>query len=771
MKTKIKRHSRSVISVLLSVCMLISCMTVGLIATDAANVTDSETVGGNNNTITDYFFKGSFDSWVQHYVNGEGKAYIDISNAGTYEFVLITGGGSQKRVDHTFTKSSSFNCHENGNSNFKIQVATPGTYVFQTSVVNNNSVTITLTFPSGGSTTSTDWRLLDGDFSTSSTKKFTLNSSTGKYQYTQYFSSEGDNYFRIYDAANAKQYSGNASTTADYTVTEGVSASLVENSTKSFKFRPDDSGNYVVTLDTTNNTIVINAATKYAVTCQTPANGTLSSTASSASAGETVTVTATPNTNYTLKSLVLNYDDVDHDVTNSVTGNSYTFPMPAYPVTVKATFTNAKTIYFNNYVTQWSKVFVYTKNASGEEGNGPSPGQEMTQVGESSIYQIEIPADSTYIVFTGSGGANNKGGTITCNGSTIGNAVPSGANSAYNEYKATNTSSGTSSTGTWSIHQGRSNVYNVTPDETITGNTNLYYKGIKATLYDYYTDNEYLGGWLTGITDYRDYACDGQNTNDPFRKYFNSALSDYATANTTTYPLYWGNNKNANNPQDGITLYNFNQNVNNSQFWGANKAITGLTGLTLSDSSIYHYKNDATDQNGAKMVMFDEDWLSRENSTGNPLATILHSTGFPVRKETTDTVYCDASAVTLSSGQSIYAHFWKNSDSSQNVNVEGAKNGNVYTFSVPDGYDRVIFYRGTQSGGPTNGNKTSDITFTAGNKYTLTSNFGYSSAANGEEIPAGKPAPVPTSITSTTALTVRIMPLLPALTLRATRQI
>ena len=118
--------------------------------------------------------------------------------------------------------------------------------------------------------------------------------------------------------------------------------------------------------------------------------------------------------------------------------------MPAFPVTVKATFTNAKTIYFNNYVTQWSKVFVYTKNASGEEGNGPTPGQEMTRVGESSIYQIEIPADSTYIVFTGSGGANNKGGTITCNGSTISNAVPSGANSAYNEYKATNTSSGTS---------------------------------------------------------------------------------------------------------------------------------------------------------------------------------------------------------------------------------------------------------------------------------------------------------------------------------------
>lgn len=47
MKTKIKRHYRSVVSVLLSVCMLISCMTVGLIATDAAQGTGDESVGWN----------------------------------------------------------------------------------------------------------------------------------------------------------------------------------------------------------------------------------------------------------------------------------------------------------------------------------------------------------------------------------------------------------------------------------------------------------------------------------------------------------------------------------------------------------------------------------------------------------------------------------------------------------------------------------------------------------------------------------------------------
>ena len=44
MKTKIKRHSRSVISVILAICMLISCMTAAIIATDAAKV-ESESVG------------------------------------------------------------------------------------------------------------------------------------------------------------------------------------------------------------------------------------------------------------------------------------------------------------------------------------------------------------------------------------------------------------------------------------------------------------------------------------------------------------------------------------------------------------------------------------------------------------------------------------------------------------------------------------------------------------------------------------------------------
>ncbi|MBR1483869.1 MAG: hypothetical protein IJ598_13020, partial [Ruminococcus sp.] len=51
MRQKVKRYSRAAISVLLTLCMLVSCMTVGIIATDAAKVSADEAVGVNARTI------------------------------------------------------------------------------------------------------------------------------------------------------------------------------------------------------------------------------------------------------------------------------------------------------------------------------------------------------------------------------------------------------------------------------------------------------------------------------------------------------------------------------------------------------------------------------------------------------------------------------------------------------------------------------------------------------------------------------------------------
>ena len=657
MKTKIKRHSRSVISVLLSVCMLISCMTVGLIATDAANVTDSETVGGNNSTITDYYFKGSFDNWAQHYVNGSGEAFININTTGTYEFVVKTGDGTQRRANHTFTSSGSYNTAQD-KSNFKIKVTTPGTYTFKTSTMNSGgSVTVTLTFPSGGSTTN-DWKLLDGNTwdPGTSTKKFTLNSATGYYEYSQYFST-GNNYFRVSNGSTV--YCGSASGNKDITA-GGSAINLVQynGGEKSFHFTPESAGTYIVQVDAANSTIRIQQATQYTVTCTTSGSGTLESSPAQAYEGNSVTLTATPDAGYTLKSLKLTYNGTDYDVTNKVSNNKYTFSMPAYNVTAAAVFDNSKTIYFNNYVTKWPKIFVYTENASGDAGNGIKPGQEMTRLGESSIYQIEIPADSTKIIFTGSGGTHNEGGAITCGSNTnFGNAVPTGT---YDLYKATNTSSGTSSTGEWSQFQGRSNIYTVTPGTSVTNNNDLYYKGLSATLYDYYTDGEYNNGWITGIAPYQSGQKKAEYSVDDGKEYkwnpyktLDKALSVYARSNTVDYPLYFGNLnlKNAGEANQSYleyegesgsqVLYNWKDKVNNSvRLKPDGTSVTDLAANSESDSTIYH-------SSGEEMVMFDEDWLSRENETGKPLATILHSSAFPVRKifkTTKQYVYLDISS-------------------------------------------------------------------------------------------------------------------------------
>lgn len=109
MKTKIKRHSRAVISVILAISMLVSCMMVGLIATDAARVTDSavgaktddteEAVGAKDEGETVgldsgdgmYLGIGSANS-MQWYGMGSNEKEIVLDSAKTIYFHFYVGG-------------------------------------------------------------------------------------------------------------------------------------------------------------------------------------------------------------------------------------------------------------------------------------------------------------------------------------------------------------------------------------------------------------------------------------------------------------------------------------------------------------------------------------------------------------------------------------------------------------------------------------------------------------------------------------------------------
>lgn len=79
--------------------------------------------------------------------------------------------------------------------------------------------------------------------------------------------------------------------------------------------------------------------TKYTVTVDsTITHGTVTADPTSAAAGETVTLTVTPNGGYELEKLTVNDGEKDLEVTNTAGTNEWTFTMPAANVTVTATF-------------------------------------------------------------------------------------------------------------------------------------------------------------------------------------------------------------------------------------------------------------------------------------------------------------------------------------------------------------------------------------------------------------------------------------------------
>ena len=124
MKTKIKRHSRSVLSVILAISMLISCMMVGLIATDAAKSQD-ESIGWNiKDKIEDAKVYGNFNydspniqsSWTYNQMNKDSTnhwwATFILKASTTFDFKLQSKEDGNWKYrgangsDFTFTSSN-----------------------------------------------------------------------------------------------------------------------------------------------------------------------------------------------------------------------------------------------------------------------------------------------------------------------------------------------------------------------------------------------------------------------------------------------------------------------------------------------------------------------------------------------------------------------------------------------------------------------------------------------------------------------------------------
>ena len=567
MKTKIKRHSRSVISVLLAVCMLVSCMTAGMIMTDAAKVGDA--VGEWGNDKGNYFCVkiGSNEKWTP--IDGSTEsAEIDLSSysdGDTVSFDLYATEYNNaeplyfnKSANISATEGSSYTFQTGGSSGSSqntFTVADKGKIKVKGSW-ENGSLKLTVSSASGNSAAgSPKTYYYKGD--TEGWNGIEMaETSSGVYSTAVTFTADSQK-FKFYESSKNKWYGHGSS---GYPISTSAWGSQLNEGGQNIKapgtgryilyFRPSDKKAYAEAAPV-ESTLSIAATIPNAAVSATYNGTTINEGGSlpNVPAGAQVTINVTPDTAGQVCTAITTTPE--GIVSNS--GGTWKLTMPETNASINSVTVGdaaPRTVYFNNYVSQWSKVYVYTKKADGTDGNGAAPGTEMTQVGTSSVYSAEIPGDTIYIVFSGSGGSTNEGSThITYKtNNNYGNSLPSD----YNEYKATNTSSGANSTGEWTTHSDRNNVYTVTAGTTLTNhNDKLYYNGINATLYDYYTDNEYnyndsgSANWINGInstTERYDYSHpNGKKFKWNPYKTLDKALSKYAFDNSVPYPLYFGN--------------------------------------------------------------------------------------------------------------------------------------------------------------------------------------------------------------------------------------
>ena len=512
MKTKIKRHSRSVIAVVLAVCMLISCMTVGLIATDAAKVTDSSTVGatfsddesvGYEPNITSVSVKGSWKEdnrdWVPHDITSS-EFVINLPANSKFYFVFIDNNYRQFASGSTVsTTVSNYNFSVDNNHSVTLSTTIAGDYTFRYKTqTSDDTIQVDVTFPVDN--TPDTWTAVGaygtgtnpdaGFFGTAWAPTATANDMTksgttwsktwnnvtlDSPQTVYYKVAKNHGWDTAYPAQNATQQL--AAGTYNITITYDPSDNSVDlTATSVAKSTLQVASNNDATVTATYNGTTVGEGQSIQ---EVPQGATVSVTVKPVSGKQCTAVTGTYNTNST--------------VAGTGAGQSWSLVMPGANTTVSVTLGNVtmKKIYFNNNYTQYGTVYAYVYDKDGTnhtyEYLGAKPGKVMIESANSEIWYIEVPQDVDYVEF------------ISGDGKTTGEmAIPWLTSSApqkytypkytapYNYDEPTIDNGGTWGDYIWGSTNKRSNEYTVS-DGTTMSNPNLF-TGITATMYDYYTD-------------------------------------------------------------------------------------------------------------------------------------------------------------------------------------------------------------------------------------------------------------------------------------------
>ena len=666
MRQKFIRHSRSVISVILTVCMLVSCMAVGLVSTDAAKV-QSESTGANSVTI-----KGSFDSWGSgiSLINNVGDYWVGStvvngSNSVTQQFKAVidsTWYGSPKvngnyPADGAYEFNSGYFSwaagHEgvsldSGGNNFGIKPnsASSGQVVL-IFVVDSNNKKVWVYQHNTTATPTIHYGTSDRDLSNGNDSRGTMTANgDGTYSFNI---GSGQQFINI--DYNGDNKAVNQLLIGNRTVSAGVSDNGTQNWGTHYMWKPQSSNNMVVTYNPATLEVSV-ASEAVALTVDSISNATASVTVGSArvdagssgsvTPGQQATITVTPtNPNKKISTAYYNGNAVSL-VSNRDGSYSGTFTMP-----------NAATTVTFGSLTDKSSYKV--KVAANDSSYGTV---SIALAGGGTYDENTLYPEDTAFTLNASGTSDHpfqswdKGTNTTDNPATY-----------YVNGDDADLDDPTVITITAAF---KTNYYKADPK--IYGDYTYVYQGISARFFDYYYDKEVKDGWLS-------YG-ENEAKNDNRQPYtiLNQALKTYAETKNVLVPLYFGNMYADNNDvydgmygyqtPAGITGVTSGQNSLDYHFyWAASNsngikalynegnsynyghALTGLSGKSLNSSgNITHVsdKDSKTADNEAEMKLFDKDWLTSRSGPGyaytGPLATIIDSP-FPFVKETIKRIY------------------------------------------------------------------------------------------------------------------------------------
>ncbi len=427
MNSHFKHFSKSTLAIVLTVCMLITCMTVGIVTTDAAKI-DSESVGYGRIWVEAAQSGATTRSASGSLTNNAGHVDIDFSGFTVNQNATCTlkldndyfgnGVSMDQGGNHGMSSNGTPSC------TFNVKVKKQCTVRFSVSDVNANNNPPFAKLTTTNLTTA--WYIIGGKswgtWSTSNVNYELTETVANTGIYERAITTTQDNvFFRVHNGSNQFNIGGQDTEIP----TNGSWSDLTSSTNGAIKIA--DAGEYTVRVDNANKRIALVPAATYTFTIPTLAGGTVSATYKGQTqttgtftdvpAGSKIVLSLNPPTGKKVTGVTCD------GATVTGSGNSWTVTMPSANISssdwhITLADQGTVTVYFNNIKTRYAKPKAYAWYGSDDRSSVTAEfteawtGTAMTRLPNSNIWYIEnIPADAK-ITFVGDNGVNTGKLTI-----------------------------------------------------------------------------------------------------------------------------------------------------------------------------------------------------------------------------------------------------------------------------------------------------------------------------------------------------------------------